>query len=166
MQIITIGKIQQRSLALYPQAVPLYKIYNKLIYVHLNKHQLKFEEKNVLSRPLVCIKNSNALFLVNNFSLFNILKSLDTVDEILEQEVLLVEINADLFRFDLAFYELISVVSRYQNIIELERIYLALNELLSPETNQKLFAKNSLSIAAFCNLINLSERTYYNRTKV
>lgn len=166
MQIIIIGKIQQRSLALYPQVVPLYKIYNKLIYPHLNKYHLKFEEKNALSRPLVFIKNGNTLFLVHNFSLFNILKSLDIVDDILKREVLFIEINAGFFRFDLAFYELISMVSRYHNIIELERIYLALNELLNPEISQKLFAKNSLSIAAFCDLINLSERTYYNRNKV
>lgn len=166
MQIITIGKIQKRTLALYPQAVPLYKIYNKLIYSHLNKYQLKFEERNALSRPLVCVKDGNTLFLVNNFSLFNILKSVNKVNEALDQEVLLVEINADLFRFDLAFYELISMVSRYHNIIELERIYLAFSELLDTKTSQRLFAKNNFSVVLFCNLINLPERTYHNRTKV
>jgi hypothetical protein len=166
MQIITIGKIQKRSLALYQETVPLYKIYNKLICPHLNKYQLKFEEKSALSRPLVCVKDGNALFLVNNFSLFNILKSVNKVDEILDQEVLLVGINADLFRFDLVFYELISMVSRYHNTIKLESIYLALSELLDTKISQRLFVKNNFSIVLFCNLINLPVRTYHNRTKV
>lgn len=69
------------------------------------------------------------------------------------------------FRFDLAFYELISMVSRYHNIIELERIYLALSELLDTKISQRLFVKNNFSIVLFCNLINLPERTYHNRNK-
>ncbi|WP_296211404.1 hypothetical protein [Psychrobacter sp. UBA3480] len=166
MQIITIGKIQKQTLALYPQAVSLYKIYNKLIYPHLNKYQLKFEERSALSRPLVCVKDGSTLFLVNSFSLFNILKSVNKVNEALDQEVLLVEINADLFRFDLAFYELINMVSRYHSTIKLESIYLALSELLDTKISQRLFVKNNFSIVLFCNLINLPERTYHNRTKM
>lgn len=166
MQTTTLAKIQKRSVALYPEVVSLYKIYNKLIHPHLNNLHPKFEEKSALSKILVCVKNDNTLFLTHNFFLFSLLKGSDISDEVLEQEVSLVEINADLFRFELVFYELIGMVSRYHNLIELERIYLALHELLNTEINQKLFAKNSFSIVLFCNLINLPERTYHNRTKV
>lgn len=165
MQLNTLGKIQQRITVLYPKAAPLYEIYNHLIYPYLKLHQIKIEISIALSRPLQCVKVKGVLLLVHNFPLFNILKSADTSPELLTREIFIIEISDDLFRFELAFYELIEMISRYHKVVDLEQIYNNLNKLLDPDMRQKLFGKNELTVAKFCRLINVPERTYYNHAR-
>lgn len=165
MQLTNLAKTQQRSIVLYPESVPLYKIYNQFIHPHLKPHQINLEISIALSKPLLCIKVKKLLFLVHGFPLFNFLKSLDTSSEILIREFFLIEINDDLYRFELAFYELIEMISRYHKVLDLEKIYSNLNELLNPNICQRFFGKDELTVAEFCRLINVPQRTYYNNVR-
>lgn len=166
MQITTLAKLQQRSIALYSKSVPLYEIYNSFIHPNLNSHHLNFEINAALSKPLVNIKCDKTLFLTHSYPLFNLLKSVDISDKTLIKEILIVEVKDDFYNFDLAFYELIGMVSRYHKIIELEPIYRSLKKLITSDKSKNLFDKNDLSIVAFCKLINIPKRTYYNKVGV
>lgn len=143
MQLTTLAKFQQRTTMLYPEAVPLYEIYNQLIHPSLKPHQIQLEISIALSRPLHCVKVNKALLLVHSFPLLNILKGADTSPELLKRDFFLIEINNDLYRFELAFYELIEMISRYNKQVKLEQIYNSLNEILNPDICQKLLGKKS-----------------------
>lgn len=165
MQTIALAKLQQRSTAIHPSAAPLYSIFNTLLNPHLEQHYLQYEINIALSKPLMHIKTDKTLFLTHSFPLFNLLKSADTPPKLLMREVLLITIDLNSFKFDLAFYELIGMVSRYHKTVKLEQIFNSLYELLDSVMCKYLFGKNELTVAAFCRLINLPERTYYNYAK-
>lgn len=166
MKIITLATLRKRSIFIFCEAEPLFEIYFDLIYPYLDSHHLYIEKGVALSKPSLFIKEGKGLFLVHNFELYNMLKRVDTANEIITHEILFSEISTDLFKFDLAFYELIRIISRYYKLVKLKQIYDRLNDLLEPETCQKLFGKSSFAIATFCSLINLPERTYYNHIEM
>lgn len=166
MKIITLATLRKRSIFIFCEAEPLFEIYSQLIYPHINDVNLCIEKDIALSKPSFFIKDKRDLLLVHNFELYNILKKIDTTDKTLTHEIIFSEINADVFKFELAFYELIQTTSRYHKLAELEQVYDGLNELLTPEMCQKLLGKNSFPIATFCSLINLPERTYYNHIEM
>lgn len=163
MKSITPEKLKKRDIYIASEVIPLFEIYSKLIYPHLENYHLINERNIALSRPSLFIKDERVLLLVHNFELYNLLKMTATIDKILTHEMLYSEISADFFRFDLAFYELIYSISRYHKLVNLEHVYNELKISLSLEICQELFGKNNFGIATFCSLINLPERTYYNR---
>ncbi|WP_440453935.1 hypothetical protein [Psychrobacter sp. ASPA161_9] len=163
MKSITPEKLKKKEIYVAPEVIPLFEIHSKLIYPHLEDCHLINERNIALSKPSLFIKDERALILGHNFELYNILKMTDATDEILKHKMLYSEISAEFFRFDLAFYELIYSISRYHKLVNLEHVYNELRISLSLEICQELFGKNNFGIATFCSLINLPERTYYNR---
>ena len=165
MDDVSIAKLKKQPIIIFPVSSILFDIYNRLIRPQIQaSNQLFTYQKISFSNPTLFIKEGKKVFLVNNFEVFHTLKIVDS-SQLLNQMISVIQISENQFRIDTVFYELIDIITRYQKILDIEAIYKDINEFLTPELNQQLFEKNIFYIPTFCNLISISEQTYYKRCK-
>lgn len=164
MKSLSIAKLQTLNVLVYPEIISLFDIYTCHIRPLLNSQAIELEQSNACSKLTCFIKEEEKWFLLNNFELFHIAKSLYIDFDVLRKEVVVKYISKNQFNFDISFYELINLIAKYNKKIDIKLIYTQLNEVLDQEINQKLFGKNIFAITTFCRLINISEQTYYKRS--
>lgn len=163
MKSLSIAKLQTFNLLVYPKIISLFDIYTCHIRPLLNSQNIKLEQNNACSKLTSFIKEEEKWFLLNNFELFHIAKSPYIDFDVLKKEVAVKYISKNQFNFDISFYELINLIAQHNKTIDIRLVYSQLNQILDQEINQKLFGKNIFAITTFCQLINISEQTYYKR---
>ena len=164
MKSLSIAKLQTLNVLVYPKITSLFDIYTCHIRPFLNSQAIELEQSNACSKLTCFIKEEEKWFLLNNFELFHIAKSPYIDFDVLRKEVPVKYMSKNQFNFDISFYELIDLIAQHNKKIDIKLVYTQLNKHLDQDINQKLFGKNIFAITTFCQLINISEQTYYKRS--
>ncbi|WP_250162872.1 hypothetical protein [Psychrobacter sp. WY6] len=162
MKSLSIAKLQTTTVIIYPDIVDLFAIYTCHIRPFITE-AFKLEQSAVWTKTTLFIKEDKRWFLVNNFELFQLIKSHDVNFNVLRQEVLVRYISKNQFEFDLCFYELIELIAQHNKKLDIKLIYRHLKNILDKQMNQQLFGKNIFAVTTFCQLINITEQTYHAR---
>lgn len=166
MDSISIAKLKKQSVIIFPDIAQLFEIYSKAIRPQIAASgNLTIHQKISLSKPTLCIGLDKKLHLVSNFEIFYLLKTFDIDQRLLSQNLLIGRISEEQFCIGYVFYELIDIIAKYEEKLNLELIFKQLKEFLTMDMNKQMFDKNVFAAATFCKLINVQEQTYYNRCK-
>lgn len=163
MDRISIAKLQKNSVIIHPEIVSLFDIYTYHIRPLLNSKAIELEQSNACSKLTYFTKEGKKQFMVNNFELFNLIKSPDVDFNVLRQKVSVRYIPKDDFTFDLCFYELIELIAQHNKKLDIKLIYSRLKKILDKRMTQQLFGKNIFAVTKFCELIHITEQTYHAR---
>jgi len=164
MESITIAQLQKKSVGIFNDVIGLFNIYIQLIRPRISlSENFPIYQRLVLAKPTVVIKTDEKIQLINSFEIFYLLGELNSNNKLSKEKILWGQIIEADFCIRYAFYELIDIIVRYSKSLDIELIYKHINAFLTQEMKQQLFNKKSLSIATFCEELNIHEQTYYKR---
>lgn len=166
MDITSIAKLQKKGILISPVIADLFKIYAEDIRPFLDHNKnLKCEQRRALFKLTILIKSDKKQLLANNFEIYYLLKSHNLEQDTLRQNVLISSSAQDECNFGIAFFELIDIISRHKALLDLKVILEKFQKILTEDMTQNLLKKNLFAITTFCQLIGITEQTYYSRIK-